>query len=241
MTAGTWTGPYTTCPTPGVCAPQTTTACAPPVAGASETCTDKCVWGACACPGTQSMCKAGCVDTQSDANNCGKCENPCPAGGTCSAGKCSAIDCAPPQPVDMCGNCGTRSPTCDRTKGTWTGPPTACTGEGVCSPAKTQDCSPAVKGANQTCGLNCTWGACACANNLTMCKSGCVDTKTDNANCGGCESPCPAGSTCTAGRCPIVSTDAGVPQSGTGGGGAAGAAGLARLFDGGPSIESIPR
>jgi hypothetical protein len=85
---------------------------------------------------------------------------------------------------------------------------------------------------------------CACTNSaLTLCKasSACVNLQTDENNCGKCEKQCPAGATCNAGQCSSVSTDGGVPQSGTGGGGAAGAAGIARTFDGGPIIESIPR
>src|SRR5690349_12575840 len=36
----------------------------------------------------------------------------------------------------------------------------------------------------------------ACVTGETHCPSGCVDTKTDNANCGMCDRVCPTGATC---------------------------------------------
>ncbi len=40
-----------------------------------------------------------------------------------------------------------------------------------------------------------------CAAPLAMCADGCVDVKTDAANCGGCESPCGADEVCVDGDC----------------------------------------
>jgi hypothetical protein len=45
-------------------------------------------------------------------------------------------------------------------------------------------------------------GVCACQPDIpTVCKAGCTDTKIDNDNCGGCDKPCGATSTCVAGAC----------------------------------------
>lgn len=47
--------------------------------------------GVCACPSGESMCSSGCVNTQSDAQNCGACGHSC-LQGTCNQGKCTAWD-----------------------------------------------------------------------------------------------------------------------------------------------------
>lgn len=41
----------------------------------------------------------------------------------------------------------------------------------------------------------------ACTSGLTSCTSGCVDTKSDPANCGGCNFTCSFGQTCSFGSC----------------------------------------
>ena len=54
------------------------------------TCTNSlevCQAGACACP-PANACGTACVDTQSDAKNCGTCANFCPSGKTCQKGTC---------------------------------------------------------------------------------------------------------------------------------------------------------
>lgn len=43
-----------------------------------------------ACAGTQTRCNAACVDTQTDANNCGACSRRCAVGNRCIAGACVA-------------------------------------------------------------------------------------------------------------------------------------------------------
>jgi hypothetical protein len=52
--------------------------------------TDECsCHGGAACAAGQTCCDAGgCVDLQTDANNCGACGNACPNGQTCTAGQC---------------------------------------------------------------------------------------------------------------------------------------------------------
>ena len=49
-----------------------------------------CVSGSCACTAPQVACGATCVDTKTDAKNCGTCGHDC-LGGACSAGKCLPI------------------------------------------------------------------------------------------------------------------------------------------------------
>ena len=46
---------------------------------------------------------------------------------------------------------------------------------------------------------------------LTMCGGKCVDTQTDNANCGACGTACTAGTTCQAGACEPVAGAFGSP------------------------------
>ncbi len=41
----------------------------------------------------------------------------------------------------------------------------------------------------------------SCTSGLTLCGTGCVDTKTNNANCGACGTACPSPQTCGAGAC----------------------------------------
>jgi hypothetical protein len=65
----------------------------------------------------------------------------------------------------------------------------------------------------------CTAAASSC------CAGGCVDLQTDLKNCGMCGKPCPAGNTCSVGRCqaPMMG---GAGASGAGASGGAGAGGM---------------
>jgi hypothetical protein len=52
---------------------------------------EACTGGVCtACPGSQLLCGAACLDTSSDPLNCGACDAPCDATSTCSSGTCNA-------------------------------------------------------------------------------------------------------------------------------------------------------
>src|SRR5688500_3296389 len=42
---------------------------------------------------------------------------------------------------------------------------------------------------------------CGCAAPLVACGDACVDTRTDAAHCGACDTPCGAGESCVAGAC----------------------------------------
>lgn len=81
--------------------------------------------------------------------------------------------------VNNCGACGTRCPS------------------GVC-----------IAGVCQSGGATCQRGDVgrfcnpdAGTSSLCCQGSGCIDTQTDNANCGACASPCGSGLTCVGGRC----------------------------------------
>src|ERR1039457_2357956 len=49
--------------------------------------TQACSSGHC-CVTADTWCTSACINTQTDAKNCGKCGNACASGETCSAGKC---------------------------------------------------------------------------------------------------------------------------------------------------------
>lgn len=52
------------------------------------------------------------------------------------------------------------------------------------------------------CGGGSSDGGDACSGDLTRCGGACVDTRTDEAHCGGCTGhACPTGATCEAGEC----------------------------------------
>jgi len=70
--------------------------------------------------------------------------------------------------TQACGNCGTQ--TCEST-GLWG----ICTGQGVCAPGATKDCSLGI----EHCSSTCTWGACSCPT-TPECKPGATEA------CGHC-------------------------------------------------------
>lgn len=74
-----------------------------------------CQNGVCACPAGQTSCGGACVDTKTNAANCGACGNACPSGQSCQNGGCvcpagqtkCAGECVDTQTdVANCGTCG---------------------------------------------------------------------------------------------------------------------------------------
>ncbi len=155
--------------------------------------------------GTSKLCCAGggCTDTLSDAANCGVCGNACAAGLACIAGKCEATSCQGFSDGTACGvdalgkccgggcastatdslNCGTCGVKCVGAE--------TCAG-GLCGVAS---CTAALQGdpCHLPVGAAHSIGGC--------CATSCVDTKTDPANCGGCNLPCATGASCVGGSC----------------------------------------
>jgi len=136
------------------------------------------------CAAGQMTCGGRCVDTQSDAMNCGACGVTCAAGQLCVAGACRS-DC--PAPRMMCG----ASCIDVQTDGT------NC---GMCGRA-----CPAPANAASTCAMGvCGLGACNAG--FSDCdrdpSNGCeVDTRSSAMNCGACGTACAAGEMCVSGAC----------------------------------------
>ncbi|MHB1846852.1 MAG: hypothetical protein ACYCWW_18685 [Deltaproteobacteria bacterium] len=157
-----------------------TQACVAPAPGAP---------GACTCQGTLTPCGAnggGCVDTNSDPNNCGGCGLLCPTG-NCAGGVCL---CESPYP--KCGtDCTSLSSDVHH-----------C---GACG----NDCTLG-PGAGLS-GVSCSQGSCVCAlgggaGAGSICASGsggaCVDLSSDPNHCGHCQTVCEAPITsCANGNC----------------------------------------
>jgi hypothetical protein len=144
-----------------------------------------CVNGQCQCPsGQDSICNGVCTDTQNDALNCGVCGNRCT--GVCAGAKC--VQCT----NDL--QCPTTRPFCDNNNIC-----VECKSSADCR-CKGPDCPP-------DSGLSCKGGLCVedCAPGETLCDRTCVDTKTDNFNCGGCtgieDHICHGLSSCIGGQC----------------------------------------
>ncbi|MGH2613833.1 MAG: hypothetical protein ACRDJC_01215, partial [Thermomicrobiales bacterium] len=130
-----------------------------------------------------------CVDTKTDIDHCGHCENPCPFGMVCVGGRCSCpdgkTDC-PDGCVDTlsdprnCRGCGDECPE------GW-----ECCG-GDC--ADTQF-SPANCG---FCDSPCPIGDGAPS---SCCNGVCTNKATDGGNCGQCGRQCEPGQICCRGNC----------------------------------------
>ncbi len=134
---------------------------------------------------TQTLCSGQCVDTTTDKNHCGACNNVCPeipnGVASCTQGVCN-VECIP----------GTR-PCAGR-----------CVGKddpGGCGPACVQ--CPAPPNTQPTCQANVCGAVClpGFADCNAVPADGCeVDVRTNPAHCGACGVVCPTG-VCAAGAC----------------------------------------
>ncbi|MFO0602216.1 MAG: FG-GAP-like repeat-containing protein [Polyangiales bacterium] len=156
------------------------------------------------CVAPRQMCSTGCADLATDPSNCGACGNLCPAGRTCTAGRCG---CSCAAGLSVCGadcrcidlqndaaNCGRCGNDCNALPGVRPG--AARCAAGVCDV-----CAACVAGR----------GACGTA------STGCTTDLGAPANCGACGRTCPAATplcammaggvyACTSG-CPATAPD----------------------------------
>ena len=136
------------------------------------------------CAGGQTRCAGVCVDTQTDVANCNACGRACAAGQTCAAGVCTGT-----------AECPTGQMRCGEMCADLTSDPANC---GRCGGA----CA-----AGETCAMStCRAGRPTCPTGRVDCAPSapapvCVNTQTDEMNCGACGTACSAGTTCEAGVC----------------------------------------
>jgi hypothetical protein len=130
------------------------------------------------CAAGQELCAGACVDTSSNQNHCGSCDNACEPGQVCAAGVCK-IACPGGQSecaglcynllddVDHCGSCGKK-----------------CLAGEVCDS-----------------------GSCAstCSSGQQNCGGSCVDLQTSATHCGACGNACdPQTEECSGGECVVA-------------------------------------
>ena len=125
------------------------------------------------CAGQETECDGECVNTRSDPQHCGGCDQPCDAAQACIDGACSTA----------CEDAGTS--LCDGTCVDLDDDPEHC---GDCDTA----CPPTA---------TCTAGECTCPDAALVCATACADPLLDEQNCGGCDQPCEAGQPCLDGSC----------------------------------------
>ena len=205
---GTWSD-WSACRGQGECSANATRACG---SGGTQVCGGNCRWDdACTgqtCSGTALQSCGNCgVQTRrcdsttgrwsefSSCSNEGSCtpgdSRPCGSGGTQTCGpdcrwrsQCTDQSCAG-SATESCGNCGTRTRTCNSNTGTWSGfgP---CMDEGECRPQSTRDCG---RDGTQSCGRDCRWQT-ACTDqtctgeNTRSCDRCGHESRTCNPNTG---------------------------------------------------------
>lgn len=162
-------------------------ACASPEFCFEGTCTDQ-------CPNNLTNCDGSCIDTNTDAQNCGSCGNGCSYAH--GQAECNQANCALASCDTDWGNCNLdESDGCEKSL---LSDPDNC---GACG----HQCDP---------GLVCNAGSCTdqCPDNLTNCDGACSDTTTDPENCGSCGNRCAfdnANALCQSGSCTLDSCHSG--------------------------------
>lgn len=131
------------------------------------------------CEAPLLVCGTDCVNPESDPRYCGDCSNTCPSGHVCEAGSC----------IDP-GDC--------RNEGV------SCTGFSYCDESS-GECLPGCTESEQCSGkyelCDTSTHDCVCEPGLERCEEACVDTQSNPAFCGDCETSCPVGNECEAGVC----------------------------------------
>jgi hypothetical protein len=146
--------------------------------------TAQCMNGVCTGLCNTTNCEGPCRACSADKRSC----NPKADRSACGTNICSGGNCVPPK---VCASCEGPCRTCDPLTGVCAmkAGGAACTG-GKCDAAG--NCIP-------TCATALCNGVC-CAGGTTCCGGACVNARTSNDHCGGCNKPCALG--CNNGACP---------------------------------------
>ncbi|QSQ25662.1 hypothetical protein JY651_12330 [Pyxidicoccus parkwayensis] len=163
------------------------------------------------CTDGQVTCGDRCIDTRTDAQNCGACGTVCGPSEVCEAGRCECSGA-----LERCGNLCIDTQENDRNCGgcgTVCGPGQFCR-DGRCQcPSNQESCGNRCVDTRkdlQNCGACnhqcvtgqvCSNGRCACTGAQALCGDRCVDAKTDEQNCGSCGTRCGPTQQCAGGRC----------------------------------------
>lgn len=146
------------------------------------------------CEAPQTLCGDVCVDTDTNDAHCGGCNTACSATETCEEGVCvegTPAECTEATAEDDCdeGQICVDGVCTDET------PVPACTEDTDCDDGQT-----CVEGVctDETPGLECEEIETECDVDG---EAVCVDTATDVAHCGACNSPCEDGESCVEGAC----------------------------------------
>ena len=142
--------------------------CGPCLSNCKKSCTNTCYGDAppyekACCASTQTCCSGECVNTTSDAKNCGVCGKACSGGWFCVDGVC--------QP------CKAGFTLCD----------------GDCVDTKSNGANCGACGKECTGGRECIDGRCKCPENSTFCGGVCTSLDWDWNNCGACGNRCSNG------------------------------------------------
>lgn len=138
------------------------------------------------CAEHESECNGACVDTSSDAANCGLCGHACATGEECVGSVCQlgqSASCTVQGLTDCNGTC------VDLT--------TDANNCGACGTV----CASGEECIDSACSTMASPPATTCDQGLTDCNGVCVDLTTDTSNCGACGVACATGESCSGGAC----------------------------------------